>query len=128
MHKSFLAPNGLDCHSSGVTPEIRPQNFRHTELKGMDVCIFSIFSLIYLVLILCSILRTISTHSLTHYWPKKSANHGRRWPLPLALPMSRWRPNQVHQPHPHIIGNVTCAWFSGIQCVGVKTYGIIDTS
>ncbi len=29
-HKSFLAPNGLDCHSSGMTPEIRPENFWHT--------------------------------------------------------------------------------------------------
>ncbi len=46
MHKSFLAPNGLDCHSSGVTPEIRPENFWHTELKGMDACIFSSFSLL----------------------------------------------------------------------------------
>ncbi len=44
MHKSFLAPNGLDRHSSGVTPEIRPEKFRHTELKGMDACIFSSFS------------------------------------------------------------------------------------
>jgi hypothetical protein len=23
----FLEPNGLDCHSSGVTPEIRPEKF-----------------------------------------------------------------------------------------------------
>ncbi len=44
-HKSFLAPNCLDCHSSGMTPEIRPEIFWHTELKGTDACIFSSFSL-----------------------------------------------------------------------------------
>jgi hypothetical protein len=29
-----------------VTPEIRPENFWHTELKRMDACIFSSFSLV----------------------------------------------------------------------------------
>ncbi len=43
--RNFLAPNGLDYHSSSVTPEIRPENFWHTELKGTDACIFSSFSL-----------------------------------------------------------------------------------
>ncbi len=50
VHKSFLAPNGLDCYSSGVTPEIRPENFWHTELKGIDACTFSSFSLFHYVI------------------------------------------------------------------------------
>jgi hypothetical protein len=41
----------------------------------------------------------------------KSANHGSWRLLPLASPMGWRRPNQVHQPHPHIMGHDACAWF-----------------
>ncbi len=39
----------------------------------------------YFILILRSILRTIQTPSVTHHWPKKSANHGSRQLLPIKL-------------------------------------------
>ena len=37
--------------------------------------------------------------------------------LPLALPMGQQGPNQVHQLHPHIIGDAACAWFGRPTCL-----------
>jgi hypothetical protein len=48
---------------------------------------------------------------LTRDWSKKSPDHGSRRLLPPALPMGWWSPNQVHPPHPHIMGGNACVWF-----------------
>ena len=53
---------------------------------------------------------TYNTNPLTaSQLAKKMANHGSRRLLPLALPMGWRRPNQVHRPHPNIMGMVQ-AW------------------
>ncbi len=68
VHKSFLAPNGLDCHSLGMTSEIRPEKFWHTELKGTDACIFSSFSHCYLLLSYHTLQEHLYLHQVDSIW------------------------------------------------------------
>ena len=48
---------------------------------------------------------------MLHNRPEKLANHGSQRLWPIALPVGRQHPSPVHRPHPHIIGNMNCAWF-----------------
>ena len=38
--------------------------------------------------------------------------------LPIASPMGLQYPNKAHRRHPHIMGDVACAWFGHPTCGG----------
>ena len=60
----------------------------------------------------------VDTPPVTHLWTKKSANHGVQRLLPIASPMGLQYPNKAHCHHPHIVGDVACAWFGRPMCGG----------
>ena len=91
--------------------EIYPYKF---DPIGMPLGIFFLFYYFSYVLTLCM----VDTPPVTHLWTQKLANHGMQQLLPIASPMGLQYPNKAHRHHPHIVGDVACAWFGRPMCGG----------